>query len=377
MHWTAPCARGTTDLAAAECRSLGLRLTGERLDAVTFEGDWPDAARALVHLRIPSRLILDLASFDARSADELYDGMSNIAWEQWLDARATFAVFASGDLTDGLRTHVFVALRTKDAIADRLTRRHGRRPDVAREDPDVRVVVRGRRGHWHVGLDVAHPPLHERGFRVAQTEAPLKETLAATVAMAAGWRPDHGPLIDPMCGSGTLIIEAVNLALGLAPGCTRRFSCERWPHHGARCHALLDAERARAVAHARRLFAAPPPMRVEASDLDPNAVLATRKNLAAAGLIDLVTVSTADARTRPLPIATTLLCNPPYGERMGGEDVVSLYRDLGIAWRRGDRLRAWVLDGHEQFAATFGHAPAATRPLRNGRLAVNLRQYVF
>ena len=377
MNWTAPCARGTADLAAAECRGLGLRVTGERLDGVAFEGDLPDAARALVHLRVPSRLLLDLAWFDARDADALYEGVARVAWEQWLDPHATFAVFASGDLTDGLRTHVFVALRTKDAIADRLTRHYGRRPDVSREDPAVRIVLRGRQGRWHLGLDAAHPPLHERGFRAAQTEAPLKETLAASIAMAAGWRTSDGPLLDPMCGSGTLLIEAINLALGIAPGCTRRFSCERWPHHGARFRTLLDGERSRAVEHARRTVERPPALRVEASDLDPVAVAAARKNLAAAGLLRLVALSTADARTRPLPANSTLLSNPPYGERLGGEDVVALYRELGTAWPRGDRLHAWVLDGNELFAAAFGHEPASTRPLRNGRLAVNLREYRF
>ena len=381
MQILALAARGTLDLVAAECRALQLPIVGTTSEGVDMELNAAQIARGLVHLRIATRLLLRLGGFEARDGESLYEGASTIRWTDWLDADSTFAVHASGDLIApeggrrGLDNHIFVALRVKDALADQLTHVHGRRPNVDRDDPEVRIVVRGRAGKWQIFLDLSAPPLHQRGFRVQPGPAPLKETLAAAVVECVDWR-GAGRLHDPMCGSGTLIIEALNRHLGIAPGCTRWFGVERWPHHGAELQRLLDAEREAAQAHAETAIASARGLDVLASDIDPNSLAAARANLTMAGLQDLVRVQQVDALKLPVPPpGTVLVANPPYGERLGGSEVTGFYRALGRAWRGFPRTMAHIIDGNPDFVSAFGLRADAERKLWNGPIAVTLRRY--
>lgn len=380
MRVLALAAEGTRDLVAAECRALGLPVRGTSPDGVELDLDEGGVARALVGLAIATRLLLEIGSFAAHDATALYDGAMEVDWTRWLDARSTFAVHASGDLVPGgpgrkgLDNHIFVALKVKDALADRLTRRWGHRPDVDKDDPDVRVVVRGRRGHWTIYLDLSGQPLHERGYREAQGPAPLKETLAAALAAHVAWK-GQGRLHDAMCGSGTWTIETVNRALGIAPGCTRWFGVERWPHHGRDLQARLDEVRGAAVEHARRVTR-DYRMDVRASDIDDRALDAARRNLEAAGLGAVVQVSQLDAtRLPPPPAGTTLLANVPYGERIGGPQVQRLYRELGERWKTFHGSIAWILEGNPDFVGAFGLPHDRAIKLRNGPLDVVLRRY--
>lgn len=380
MKILALAARGTLPLVAAECRQLGLRILHEGPEGVDLDLDEAQLAKALVHLRIATRLLVRLTTFAARDADSLYQGASEVDWGRWLDARSTFAVHASGDIVPsepgrrGLDNTVFVALRVKDALCDQLVRRLGRRPDVAREDPEVRIVARGHRGRWSLFLDASEPALHERGIRKAQGPAPLKETLAAAVVEKARW-DGTGRLHDPMCGAGTLVIEALGRALDIAPGCTRWFGIERWPHHGEAMTRRLDQVRGEAVAHAKVALQRRD-LDVVASDIDPRSLDATRANLKEAGLERMVRVVQADAcRIERPPPGSTLLANPPYGERIGGDDVVQLYEAMGRHWRTFSGCEAWILDGHEGFRAAFGLEPTQNLPLFNGPLPVTLRLY--
>jgi 23S rRNA G2445 N2-methylase RlmL len=380
MKILALAARGTLPLVAAECRSLGLRILHEGPEGVDLDLDEAQLAKALVHLRIATRLLVRLATFPARDADSLYQGASEIDWSRWLDANSTFAVHASGDIVPsepgrrGLDNTIFVALRIKDALCDQLVRRFGRRPDVAREDPEVRIVARGHRGRWSIFLDASEPALHERGFRKAQGPAPLKETLAAAIVETARW-DGTGRLHDPMCGAGTLVIEALGRTLGIAPGCTRWFGIERWPHHGVHLTRHLDDVRGKAVAHAKEALQRKD-LEVVASDIDPRSLEATRTNLKEAGLERMVRVIQADATTmeRPPP-GSTILANPPYGERIGGDEVVKLYEAMGKHWRTFSGCEAWILDGNEQFMPAFGLQPTSAMALWNGPLPVTLRLY--
>ena len=394
MRLLALAARGTLELVAAECKTLGLTVVQVSGEGVALEAGPRDIAKALVYLRIATRVLLYLDEFVAHDAGALYEGAAAIDWPTYLDTRSTFSVHASGDLVPsepgtggrpgrrGLDTHVFVAMRIKDAIADRLRGALGARPDVSLDDPIVRVVARGHGGRWGVYLDLCDPPLFQRGYRVDQGPAPLKETLAAAVAELAGWGSpsstpgqDGGRLHDPMCGSGTLIAEAVGRALKLAPGCTRWFAVERWPNHGEQMRKYLADIRAGAIANARRALA-DARLDVVASDLDPRALAATKANLAAAGIGHLVRVELADATTMPPPPpGTTLLCNPPYGERLGGKGVVDLYRALGQHWGGFRGCTAHIIDGNPAFAGAFGLTPTATHRLWSGPLEIALRRY--
>lgn len=381
MHVLATAALGTADLVERECRSLGLDVLGRDRDGVHLDLGWRGVARALVHLRVATRLLLRLGDVAASTAEELYDGARTIAWTDWLDDRATFAVFASGDLVPGrhgqrgLDHHVFVSQKVKDALCDSLRDKYRRRPDVNVQDPDVRVTVRGRHGRWSFWLDLSDPPLHERGLGRQQLTAPLKETLAAAVAMRAAWTVER-PLRDPFCGSGTLLVETLGLALGLAPGATRWFGGERWPLTGALLQAELDTVRAAAVEHARTTLAHTAGLDVEASDNDQRAVNATRENLRHAGLDRLVRVVRRDARDlAPLPPHTTIVTNPPYGERLNDGNMTSLYTAMGQNWAGAVDLQASILMGHTEFVASFGWPVARAEELRNGALQVGLFHY--
>jgi putative N6-adenine-specific DNA methylase len=224
-----------------------------------------------------------------------------------------------------------------------------------------------------VDLDASGAPLHERGWRVAQGPAPLKETLAAAMVEMVGWT-GQGRLHDPMAGAGTLVVEAVNRALGIAPGCTRSFGIERWPLHGAVMTHHLDDQRDRAVEHAQKVLAKPQ-LDVLAGDVDPASLRALRDNLASAGLEHVVEVEQRDATELPVPPkGSMLVANPPYGERIGA-DVETLYRRLGMRWRTFAGTTAWLVDGHPGFAAAFDERPLENHGLWNGPLPVQWRRF--
>lgn len=386
MHVMATAALGTEELVERECRALDLDVLGRDRAGVHLDLGPRGIARALVHLRVATRLLLRLGEFPASTGEALYAGAKELPWTEWMDPQATFAVFASGDLVPdqndrrGLNHHVFVAQKVKDALCDRLRARYGRRPNVDVQDPDIRIAVRGHRARWTVWLDLSGPPLHERGVRTRQLTAPLKETLAAAVAMLTEWNPAN-PLRDPFCGAGTLVVESLNLALGLAPGCTRWFGVERWPFHGPELQKELDIVRAEAVEKARIVLGNQrqldtSKLDIEASDIDPRAVDVTRENLRNAGLDRVVRVVQRDARKlSPQPAGTQIVTNPPYGERLGDEHILKLYADMGQDWRQIPDLKAAILMGNTEFVPTFGWPVLSAHELRNGPLEVGLFQF--
>ncbi len=378
---TAP--HGTIDLVAAEAEAFGLRVVDRRGDGVVLELEPADAARAMVRLRLPSRLLLLLGEIRCRDADEFYAQLSAMHWPDWMDHRHTLAIHCTGPLPEGrdaghgppISNHVFAAQRAKDAICDRLRRRYGERPSVDLDDPDLRVVVRFRGPVAEVALDLCGEPLHRRGYRVAEAEAPLKENLAAAMVTTSGWTPDR-PLLDPMCGSGTLLIEAVLGALGIAPGARRDFSVERWPWHGAALGALLDAERDAALAEAETAIAEAEGFDVLGVDHDRGAVKIAQIQVERAGLSKLIRIERGDARKlEPPPAETLILCNPPYGKRIGGRDTEELYRELGAVWGGFEGVEAWLVDGHEGFLEAFGQTSLGARSLMNGAIPIALRHY--
>jgi putative N6-adenine-specific DNA methylase len=373
----ATAALGTEDLVARELDGLGLAEVRRRRGGVAFTGSLVEGMRVCLEVRAALRVLLELGSFAAADAAELHAGAHQVPWESWLTRTSTFAVSATTRAPPPFAHAPFLAQRVKDAIVDRLRARLGGRPDVARHDPDVHVYVhvapgRGSSVEVAVGLDLAGDSLHARGYRVASTPAPLRETLAAAVLLATGWRGDR-PLIDPLCGSGTIAIEAALLACRLAPGRLRRFGFQRWPGFGAEerrwYRGLVEETKAKALARA--------PVPIVGSDRDPDAIAAARRNAAAAGeaVASSITWRVADAREldRTEPPAV-IVSNPPYGERLPKQGVEAFWRQLG------GRLR--TLDGHTAFLlasspllARLGMRPTWTRRLMNGPLAVSLCRY--
>jgi putative N6-adenine-specific DNA methylase len=293
---------------AEELTEIGLR--GVRADrgGVRFEGPIEDGFRACLHSRIALRILYPIARFPAPDPDALYGGVHTIPWENWISRRHTLAVRAVSK-NSALRHTAYIAQKTKDAIVDRIRAREGDRPDVDKRDPDVVVFLHLADDAATVQLDLSGGSLHRRGWRRTIGRAPLKETLAAAVLRLAGW-DRHRPLVDPMCGSGTLPIEADLWARSVAPGLMReRFGIERWVSHD-------DAERRRfreLREEARSAERAKGPV-VLGSDRDPHAIAAARANARRAG---------SRARFRhasmhelgPTDPPAHVVANVPYGRR--------------------------------------------------------------
>ena len=374
---------GTQRLLAAECGDLDLRPRRVPAHGVELDLTWEEIARALVHLRIAQRVLIRLTHFPCDGADSLYDGARAVDWSRWVDAKQTIAVAATGRLPRAnspsreagqLTHHVFASQRVKDALCDQLREQGGGRPTVDLDDADVRVVARFHGDSCSLWLDPAGAALHRRGYRAESGAAPLRETLAAAVMRASGWQGKR-PLIDPFCGSGTLLIEGASAALGLAPGRDRTFSARNWRHEGSELGPLLAKAQTAARAQAEQALASAK-LDVLGTDLDPNVLRLARGNIARAGLKDQIRIEQADATRMPRPApGTVLVANPPYGERMGGDEILGLYAALGRHWSTFTCCEAHLLDGHRDFADAFGLPWTNYLELSNGSLPVLLRRY--
>ncbi len=366
VRFFATAAKGTEVALRDELRRL--RFRGVRADrgGVHFDGAPSEGFRACVELRTAVRVLEHLAAFAAPTGDALYEGVRAIDWSRFVDARNTLAVRAVSKSSQLTHTQ-FVAQRTKDAIVDRIRDESGLRPDVDRDDPDLGVFVRIAKDEATVYADLSGRSLHARGYRKLQLAAPLKETLAASLLGLAGYEGDRD-FLDPMCGSGTIAIEAAMMAYDVAPGSLGPgFGFERWRSYDATARETLRALLSRARARARR--EGPD---VLARDVDPEALRITRENAKRAGVpvrTELADVSTLDARTPP----PFVLTNPPYGERLGSD--LEGARAMGKALTRLRGSRVAVLCGAREILEAIPLRPAKTFEVWNGDLECRLATF--
>ncbi|NTW28282.1 MAG: 23S rRNA (guanine(2445)-N(2))/(guanine(2069)-N(7))-methyltransferase, partial [Coriobacteriia bacterium] len=385
LEFFAPCPRGAEKFLADELRALKCRSVRPVAAGVSFGGRLEHAYRALMWSRTASRVLLTLARVSAASADELYAAVSALPWEDHVRADGTIAVDATG-VNAALRNTQFTAVRVKDAIADRFTARGGIRPSVDTVRPDLLVNVVVRADRATVSIDLAGEPLHRRGYREpgVQVAAPMKETLAAAVLLVAGW-PEiaeaGGAFVDPMCGSGTLAIEAAMMAGDIAPGLLR----ERWGFSAWLGHDAGDWERVRAAAEKRREAGLAAMVPVAGYDVDPRAIEVAAACVARAGLEGHVSVErravaelvapegavTDGVTERPGLVAT----NPPYGERIGERrELAALYAELAAGLREGG-FAGWklaVITPDAGLGAGLRMTPERTVGMYNGRIATNV-----
>jgi len=348
-HYFATCPKGMEYLLRDELVALGALDVREALAGAHFSGTLETAYRASLWSRLASRILLPLAEFDAADDEALYRGVQTIDWSAHLAAHGTFAVDA-GTALSKLTHSQFVGLRTKDAVVDQFRQRDGSRPDIDTDEPDIRINLRLRRDRATVSLDLAGSPLHRRGWREEQGEAPLKENLAAAILLRAHWPEVYaggGALLDPMCGSGTLLIEGALMAADVAPGLRREyFGFLGWQQHDiALWRSLLDEAKQRAETGLRALRPC-----FFGSDADPRMVQTAKRNAQAAGVAGFFTLDKQDmARAAPPPGVGygLVITNPPYGERLGDRaEMPKLYRALGDTLRqRFTGWRAAVLAG--------------------------------
>lgn len=380
LRYAATCPKGVEPLLAAELRALGAAEVRETRAAVTFGGALETGYRACLWSRLASRVLLTLAEFPAASSEELYAGFAALPWEEHIAPDGTLAIDVVGS-TSGLTHTRFAAQKAKDAIVDRLRERTGSRPSVEFERPDVRVNLRLARERGTVSLDLSGKPLHERGYRTPgeQAEAPLKENLAAAVLVRAGWPEiarEGGALVDPMCGSGTLLVEGALIAADQAPGLLREhWGFSGWLGHEPDVwHALLDEADERAEAGRARL-----PM-IAGFDADPRAVELARACAKRAGFGNAIVVEQRELAALEKPAGARsglVVTNPPYGVRLGESDALaSLYARLGERLLAGfSGWRAAVLTSDELLARATGLRSAAAHTLYNGAIAAKVYRF--
>ncbi|HET7266853.1 MAG TPA: bifunctional 23S rRNA (guanine(2069)-N(7))-methyltransferase RlmK/23S rRNA (guanine(2445)-N(2))-methyltransferase RlmL [Oleiagrimonas sp.] len=332
----ATCPKGLEYLLRDELVALGAGDVHEARAGVHFSGQLVDAYRACLWSRLASRVLMPLASFDAGDDAALYAGVQSVDWSRHLALDGTLAVSAT--LAAGSKGHSrFIAQRVKDAVVDQFRERAQARPDVDPDTPDIRIHLHVGRQRTDVSLDLAGTPLHRRGWRDRQGQAPLKENLAAAMLLRARWLEAYaagGVLVDPMCGSGTLLIEGAWMAADVAPGLDRDyFGFLGWRGHDVDAwDDLREDARTRADAGLRTLRAA-----FFGSDVDPHMVQVAKHNAQLAGVAGFVQLERRDVAHLKAPHGADtglVITNPPYGERLGERaDMPALYRVLGDTLR--------------------------------------------
>ncbi|MEE3508123.1 MULTISPECIES: bifunctional 23S rRNA (guanine(2069)-N(7))-methyltransferase RlmK/23S rRNA (guanine(2445)-N(2))-methyltransferase RlmL [unclassified Pseudomonas] len=346
------CPKGLEGLLAEEATGLGLEETREHTSAIRGMGDMEMAYRLCLWSRLANRVLLVLKRFPMKDAEDLYHGVLDVEWEDHLDAEGSLAVEFSGNGSGIDNTH-FGALKVKDAIVDKLRTPSGLRPSVDKLNPDLRVHLRLDRGEAILSLDLSGHSLHQRGYRLQQGAAPLKENLAAAILVRAGWpriAAQGGALTDPMCGVGTFLVEGAMMAADIAPNLKR----ERWGFSAWLGHVPALWKKLHEEAQARAdIGLAKPPLWIRGYEADPRLIQPARNNIERAGMSEWVKVYQGEVATfEPRPDQNQkglVICNPPYGERLGDEaSLLYLYQNLG------ERLRQACLNWE---AAVFTGAP--------------------
>ena len=361
--------RGAEDLAASELAALGINDAKPGRGGVAFHTDRSGLYRANLWLRTASRLLVQLAVFPCASPSELYAGVFAIAWQGLITPEMTLAVDCS--LRDSVLTHSgFVALKTKDAIVDRIRESCGSRPNVDTASPDVRINVHLHKNICTISLDSSGDSLDRRGYRLERNEAPLRETLAAAVVALTGWDGTI-PLADPMCGSGTIPVEAALMAANIPPGFQRQFGFQRWLDFDSELWERICADAENGI---RRL----PVGLVTGYDLDNRALLLAGRNSAKAGLEGQIHFfHSALQEFRPEGDKGVVIINPPYGKRLGEEDDLrELYCQIGDIMKK--YCRGWtgyVLTGNLELAKYIGLKASRRYVLFNGAIECRLLKY--
>ncbi len=358
---------GLEPVLAKELTQLGANdvQIGRRM--VSFKGDKELLYRANFQLHTAIRILKPIKHFKALSADDVYEGVKDIDWSEYIGIDKTFAV-DSVVFSEEFRHSKFVAYKVKDAIVDQFREKTGQRPNISISNPDIRLHIHIADDQCTLCLDSSGDSLHRRGYRQESVEAPLNEVLAAGMILMTGW---HGEtdFIDPMCGSGTLLIEAALIARNMAPGLFRKeFAFEKWPDFDRELFDEIynDDSQEREFNH-----------HIYGYDVDMKAVNTARLNVKAAGLSSDITIEEQDFKNFTQPKNKSIMVtNPPYGERISTPDLLGTYKMIG------ERLKhqftgneAWILSYREECFAQIGLKPSIKIPVFNGSLECEFRKY--
>ena len=360
--------QGLEEVLAQELIELGANdvQIGRRM--VSFSGNQEMMYRANFCLRTAVRILKPISHFRARNADEVYKAVKEIEWKDILDLDTSFVVDTTVYSTE-FRNSKFVAYKVKDAIVDYFMEREGKRPNISVANPDLRLNIHIAEDNCTLSLDSSGESLHLRGYRTATVEAPINEVLAAALIKMSGWKFDCD-LIDPFCGSGTILVEAALMARNIYPGVFRqKFGFENWKDFNPELLSSIfeDDSNERTFEH-----------HIVGSDINLRAVEAALANAKAAGVADLITVEQREIRDFKKPeMPAVLITNPPYGERLRPEDLSDIYRTLGEKLKREFQGgEAWIISSREELFDSMRLRPSFKVPLQNGSLDCELRKYV-
>lgn len=360
---------GLEPVLAKELTQLGANNVQIGRRMVSFTGDKEMMYRANFQLHTAIRILKPIAKFKARSADEVYEEVKKIDWSKYIEKGKTFSV-DSVVYSEEFRNSRFVTYKVKDAIVDQFRENTGTRPNISVSNPDIRLNIHIAEADATLSLDSSGESLHRRGYRQESVEAPLNEVLAAGMILMTGWRGETD-FIDPMCGSGTLLVEAALIAHNVSPGIFRKeFAFEKWPDFDAELFDTIynDDTQEREFTH-----------HIYGYDIDMKAVNTARLNVRAAGLSKDITIENADFKDFTQPKEKSLLVvNPPYGERISTPNLLNTYKMIG------ERLKhafmgneAWVLSYREECFEAIGLKPSIKIPVYNGSLECEFRKYAI
>ena len=358
---------GLEPVLAQELTQLGANnvQTGRRM--VSFTGDKEMMYRANFQLHTAIRILKPIAHFKARSAEDMYDEVKKIDWSKYIEKGKTFSV-DSVVYSEEFRNSRFVTYKVKDAIVDQFREKTGIRPNISVSNPDIRLNIHIAEDKATLSLDSSGESLHRRGYRQESVEAPLNEVLAAGMILMSGWKGDSD-FIDPMCGSGTILIEAALIARNISPGVFRKeFAFEKWPDYDQDLFDRIYNDDSQEKEFNHHIYG---------YDIDMKAVNTARLNVKAAGLSQLVTVEQQDFKNFKKPAERSIIItNPPYGERISTPNLLGTYKMIG------ERLKhefggneAWVLSYREECFDQIGLKPSIKIPLYNGSLECEFRKY--
>lgn len=352
--------KGLEEVLASELVSLGANNVQLQRRAVSFTGNQALMYQANFHLRTASRVLKPILTFRAGDADEIYKKVKQYNWEKHMSLNTTFAI-DSTVFSDEFRHSKFVAYRVKDAIADFFMEKYDKRPSVSIDNPKLMINVHVAQNQCTVSLDSSGDSLHKRGYRESQTEAPINEALAAGMILMTGWRGETD-FMDPMCGSGTFLIEAGLIALNIPPGIYRnKFSFEDWNDFDEELFEEIsnDDTGEREFEHV-----------IYGSDISLRAIRTAEKNIKSAGLSKYIQVQVLPVQEIEVPSGKCLLVtNPPYGERINPANISEVYASLGTVLKhKFAGNSAWVISSNEEYLYKIGLKPGKKVELLNGSL---------
>jgi putative N6-adenine-specific DNA methylase len=356
---------GLEEVLAQELIALGADEVQIGRRAVYFSGDQKMLYKANYGLRTALRILVPVDSYKIYTVNDLYQRARNFRWEDFFGLAQTFAI-QSTVFSELFNNSMYASLKLKDAIVDRFRYKFGKRPSVETANPDVWLNLHIANGVCTISLDSSGESLHKRGYRVAQNEAPISEVLAAGLLQLSDW-DRHSELMDPMCGSGTIAIEAAMMANGIFPGkISRKYAFQNWPDFDQELFTQLETEMTVGTTN---------PVTILASDISRRNVEMASRNAQAAGVASLIEFKVADFKTlEPASDHPFLLFNPPYGERMTPDDS-DFYTMVGDRLKqRYTNASAWIIST-PQCLKSIGLRPSRKIPVLNGSLECSFRKY--